>query len=385
MTATHHVPTSRSRWVAIGAAVAVTFGAGSIGLANAQSSGAEHAVYEPIAPCRLLDTRAAQPVPGHKNPIAANSVLVIDVDDAVGNCAGLPDATGLSLNVTSVAPTAATFLALVPGVLVAPTEGTYQGSSNLNPAPGQPPAPNAVNVDLDADGQFSIYNAFGTVDVIVDVVGYYRGHDHDDRYPSHAVLDDALATKADRADTYSAAEVDGALAAKADGTDTYTKAQVDAAIAAAVTAPAAAAPTVQAEGANQTISSTTGVEVVSVDIALPESCAGAVHSVLLTASGYTHYYTTPSDAIDAALDLEVDGATIAAAHLEVQIQAGSTVSGDTSGLFPEIPFARTVLVELTPGDHTVSLLAAAEYAGTISFNVRESVLVAQPVGVTCAS
>ena len=48
--------------------------------------------------------------------------------------------------------------------------------------PGQPPAPNAVTTGLDPAGMFTMYNAFGTVDVIVDVNGYYEDHNHDDRY-----------------------------------------------------------------------------------------------------------------------------------------------------------------------------------------------------------
>ncbi|MBI5088415.1 MAG: hypothetical protein HZB15_06010, partial [Actinobacteria bacterium] len=35
---------------------------------------------------------------------------------------------------------------------------------------------------LSAGGQFSVFNLAGTVDVIIDVNGYYVDHDHDDRY-----------------------------------------------------------------------------------------------------------------------------------------------------------------------------------------------------------
>src|SRR5690606_3627849 len=34
----------------------------------------------------------------------------------------------------------------------------------------------------DTDGKFTMLNAFGTTDVIVDINGYYEDHNHDDRY-----------------------------------------------------------------------------------------------------------------------------------------------------------------------------------------------------------
>ena len=50
----------RSRWSAVGAAVAVTLGGGlAIPAAKATISSGERAVFVAIAPCRLLDTRPA--------------------------------------------------------------------------------------------------------------------------------------------------------------------------------------------------------------------------------------------------------------------------------------------------------------------------------------
>jgi hypothetical protein len=45
-----------------------------------------------------------------------------------------------------------------------------------------------VEVDVNALGQFDVYNGFGNVDVIVDVVGYYEDHNHDDRYYTEAEI-----------------------------------------------------------------------------------------------------------------------------------------------------------------------------------------------------
>ncbi len=73
---------------------------------------------------------------------------------------------------TAVGPTNPTFLRLWPA------DGAQPTTSNLNPVPGQPPTPNMVNVGLSATGDFSVLNRFGTVDVIIDVVGYYDDHIH---------------------------------------------------------------------------------------------------------------------------------------------------------------------------------------------------------------
>ncbi len=47
----------RTRWAAIGAAVAVTLGAGALATVDAARSSGERTSYFPITPCRLADTR----------------------------------------------------------------------------------------------------------------------------------------------------------------------------------------------------------------------------------------------------------------------------------------------------------------------------------------
>jgi hypothetical protein len=47
----------RTRWAAIGAAIAITLGAGGIAAVQASLSSGERAVYVPITPYRLIDTR----------------------------------------------------------------------------------------------------------------------------------------------------------------------------------------------------------------------------------------------------------------------------------------------------------------------------------------
>ena len=162
----------RTRWAAIGAAVAITLGAGGIGIVSATSpSGA--VTYVPVEPCRLADTRAgASNVGPRDTPIGADETLVVIAEGANGECVGIPaSATGLQLNVTSVNATAPTFLTIWGS-------GSQPNASSLNPTPGQPPTPNAVTAGLTAGGAINIYNLAGTVEVIVDIVGYYTDHTH---------------------------------------------------------------------------------------------------------------------------------------------------------------------------------------------------------------
>ena len=162
----------RTRWAAVGAAVAITLGAGGIGITHATTSSGEMPVYVPIEPCRLADTRPAFLVGARATPIGADESYTLSGWDTVGDCTLPSGTTGLSLNVTATDPTQATFLTLFPAASTRPT------ASHLNPTPGQPPTPNAVNVDLDASGEFSVFNRFGTVHIIIDVVGYFDDHEH---------------------------------------------------------------------------------------------------------------------------------------------------------------------------------------------------------------
>ncbi len=52
--------TTRTRWAAIGAAIAITLGGGGIGVANATSDASDGPVsaFFPIEPCRLADNAA---------------------------------------------------------------------------------------------------------------------------------------------------------------------------------------------------------------------------------------------------------------------------------------------------------------------------------------
>lgn len=166
----------RSRWAAIGAAVAVSMGAGSIGFVQATIDSGVRPVLVDINPCRLTDTRAAAPVGPRSTPLGENEEYDVAAHGVNGDCNIPAEAIALSLNVTALNATATTF------VTVFPADEARPFSSNLNLVPGQPATPNAVTTGLDGDGMFTLYNAFGTTEIVVDVNGYYQDHNHDDRY-----------------------------------------------------------------------------------------------------------------------------------------------------------------------------------------------------------
>lgn len=167
----------RTRWAAVGAAIAVTLGVGGLGVANAALDSGERTSFVPITPCRLLDTRpGVDNVGPRSSPLGAGEEYVVEARGPQGDCDLPTGASGIVANVTAVGASSKTNVRLYPAGSPTPT------TSNLNPSPGAPPTPNAVTTDLDAAGEFAIFNSRGTVDLFVDVVGYYEDHNHDDRY-----------------------------------------------------------------------------------------------------------------------------------------------------------------------------------------------------------
>ncbi len=128
--------------------------------------GDEDSTYVSITPCRLIDTRPPPDRVGLLTPWSALETKTVQGTGTNGECTIPTDAVGLSLNVTAVGATVETFLTLWPS-------GALPKASSLNPSPGQPPTPNAVNVTLSSTGSFNLYNNLGTVDVLIDVGGYY--------------------------------------------------------------------------------------------------------------------------------------------------------------------------------------------------------------------
>ena len=112
-----------------------------------------------MSPTRVLDTRVGTGVPTAK--LGAGQTVTLTVP-------GLPSGiTSVALNVTVTNPTAASFLTVYPG------GSTRPFASNLNFVTGQT-IPNMVLVPVGAGNTVTFYNNSGTVDVVADLIGYYK-------------------------------------------------------------------------------------------------------------------------------------------------------------------------------------------------------------------
>jgi hypothetical protein len=115
-----------------------------------------------LFPSRIVDTRNG--TGGFSSPLGAAATMTVTVEGHGGVPATFVKA--VIINVTVANPTTASDLVIWPHGATQPT------ASDLNFVGGQT-VPNLVVVKLSALGQIDIFNAFGTTNVIVDVVGYY--------------------------------------------------------------------------------------------------------------------------------------------------------------------------------------------------------------------
>ena len=192
----------RARWAAIGAAIAtaivVSFGLGGVlPFATALVGSGARPVFVSVAPTRVLDTRtnlglAGKFLSGSPRPLQLTGSVLTPAGAAV---VIPPGATGVVLNVTVVGATGAGFLSVRPD-----NPSSAPSTSNLNFEAGTV-VPNAVTVSLSTAGTdagkvqlwYQANSGSGTADVLVDVMGYYDDHNHDDLYYRKSVVDDKIA------------------------------------------------------------------------------------------------------------------------------------------------------------------------------------------------
>lgn len=161
------IRTRPSVWFAAGVVATLIIGIVGLQAWRVGASDEQPSSLVPIEACRLIDTRVGEDRVGTTGSFGPEETETLTAVGDNGQCTGIPDeATGLSMNVTALNATEPTFLTIWPG-------GDLPKASSLNPAPGQPPVPNAVTTPLSSDGTFAIFNNGGSVDVIVDVNGYY--------------------------------------------------------------------------------------------------------------------------------------------------------------------------------------------------------------------
>ena len=158
----------RFRFVDVGVVVGLlAAGATSFGLVQAAGSGGVASALVPIVPCRLVDTRPATVVGSRSTALAGGETVEFAVWGVNGNCDIPVSATGISSNVTIDRPTSSSFLTVYPADAARPL------TSNLNWTSSSAPTPNQVTVGLSAAGSLKVFNNTGSVDVIIDIVGYY--------------------------------------------------------------------------------------------------------------------------------------------------------------------------------------------------------------------
>ena len=142
---------TRSRWAALGAAIAVSLGAGGLLTTSASIGSGERAVYVPIAPCRVFDTRPGTDNVGPRNtPLGPGDTFAATVRGTNGNCTIPTDAVGVTMNVAIVNPTTASFLTAFPPDSPRPL------AANANWIGGQPPLSNAVTDDISTHGTHAV-------------------------------------------------------------------------------------------------------------------------------------------------------------------------------------------------------------------------------------
>lgn len=170
----------RSRWAAIGAAVAVTLGAGGLVATHAAST---PSVFVAVTPQRVLDTRfdiglTDQFTGGTSRTLdVTGTIAIVQPGNTAGTATVVPDgATAIVANVTAVRPTSTGYVSVRPGnANGTPTTSTV----NIPTAGGL--YPNSATVEIpttgDRAGTVDLYyfadTPGGTTHLLFDIVGYY--------------------------------------------------------------------------------------------------------------------------------------------------------------------------------------------------------------------
>jgi len=162
----------RSRWAAIGAAVAVTLGGGGL-IGVTASNGVGQSGYSPVTPVRILDTRGegkvgALDVSGSGDPRQLKVTGTIHTVSEGSQTVVPVGATAVSLNVTAVETETNDY----GGFVTVYPCGTRPDASHMNFRSGETLA-NAVTVPISDGGNICFY-VYGKAHLLADVVGFYE-------------------------------------------------------------------------------------------------------------------------------------------------------------------------------------------------------------------
>ena len=149
----------RSRWAAIGAAVAVSLGGGGLLVADAADP-SPATVYHSVVPQRVLDTRTG--IGAAQMPLGAGEELTLTLAGVAGVAT---DADSVSFNLTVTNGSTRSFLSIVPS-------GSEAGATSVINWSNNQPVANQLTMKLGEDGAITITNDAGSADVLIDVLGY---------------------------------------------------------------------------------------------------------------------------------------------------------------------------------------------------------------------
>ncbi len=157
----------RSRWAAIGAAVAVTLGGG--GLIGVSAASGDASSFESVTPVRILNTRTGEKL--STETIALQVTGAIDTFTSAGTVSDTVVPTGANAVAVNVTVTGAETKGYVTAFPCAAVTDTPPNASTLNFNPGVDLA-NSTVVEIGATGKVCFY-VKGTAHLLADVQGYY--------------------------------------------------------------------------------------------------------------------------------------------------------------------------------------------------------------------
>ena len=154
------LPPVLRRWRLFAVAMGLTSLVGGGVLLAANSDPATAMAFHPAPTVRVLDTRPATQVGTRSTPLGLAGTFDLVIP-------GLPDdATAVNLNVTVVDGTEGSFLTIYPKGNARPTTSTINWETTGAVA-------NTATVAVHADHTVTIFNLKGTVDVVIDLLGFY--------------------------------------------------------------------------------------------------------------------------------------------------------------------------------------------------------------------
>lgn len=157
------LPRKSPNKVIIGVFVGLAIAVGTTVIFLTHASTLPTSRYSALKPTRILDSRPGSGLPNAGFPLSGNQTYSHYMWGKYGVASG---ATAVVLNITEASATTDSYLTVFPHGESRPN------ASTINVRPGTV-GNNQATVKLGSDGSFSIYNYSGTVNYIVDIVGYY--------------------------------------------------------------------------------------------------------------------------------------------------------------------------------------------------------------------